>query len=307
MQPFFSVVISVFNKKDHIKDTINSVLNQSFKNIEIIVVDDGSTDGSSQIINDFLDERIKVIRTKNQGASKARNTGITNANTNYIALLDGDDLWHKDFLMHIKEAIAAFPDEKVYATALSQKYPNKTVPVSYSFKQKELYSVRNYFKSSKKYAILSSSSTVFKKDILKTTGNFDPNIISGQDIDLWIRFAMYYNVVFINKPLAIYNHIADSLSNTAYSLTNKSKFDKYLTEEKENKDLKAYLDLNRYSMALLSKFLNDKTRYDYYTSFIDFKNLTVRQTILLKSPKWILKLLLKLKSFRGEKLYYPSN
>lgn len=307
MQPFFSVVISVFNKKDHIKDSINSVLNQSFRNIEIIVVDDGSTDGSSQIINDFLDERIKVIRTKNQGASKARNTGITNANTNYIALLDGDDLWHKDFLMHIKEAIAAFPDEKVYATALSQKYPNKTVPVSYSFKQKKLYSVRNYFKSSKKYAILSSSSTVFKKDILKTTGNFDPSIISGQDIDLWIRFAMYYNVVFINKPLAIYNHIADSLSNTAYSLTNKSKFDKYLTEEKENKDLKAYLDLNRYSMALLSKFLNDKTRYDYYTSFIDFKNLTVRQTILLKSPKWLLKLLLKLKSFRGEKLYYPSN
>lgn len=305
--PFFSVVITVYNKAEFIKNTINSVLNQTFQDFEIIVVNDGSTDASKNIIESFDDKRIKRIDIKNQGASVARNTGITHANSNYIALLDGDDLWNKDFLKHIKEAITAFPKEKVYATALSQKYPNKTVPVSYSFKQKELYSVRNYFKSSKKYAILSSSSTVFEKDILNTTGNFDPCIISGQDIDLWIRFAMYYNVVFINKPLATYNHIADSLSNTAYNLTNKSKFDKYLTEEKENKDLKAYLDLNRYSMALLSKFLNDKTRYDYYRSFIDFKNLTLRQTILLKSPKWLLKLMLKIKSLKGEKLYYPEN
>ncbi|APY07704.1 hypothetical protein BWZ20_05075 [Winogradskyella sp. J14-2] len=303
--PYFSVVITVYNKAEFIKSTINSVLNQTFQDFEVIVINDGSTDESEHIIASFTDKRITLITTLNQGASVARNTGIKASNCNYIALLDGDDLWDRDFLKYIKDAITTFPKEKIYATALSQKYPSKTVPVSYSFKQKKLYAIRDYFRSSKKYAILSSSSTVFEKSIINKTGNFDPSIVSGQDIDLWIRFALKHKVVFINKPLAIYNHVTSSLSNTAYTLKNKSKFDKYLNEEKENEDLKAYLDLNRYSMALLSKFLNDKTCYNYYTSFIDFKNLTARQTVLLKSPKWLLKLLLKLKSFKGEKLYYP--
>lgn len=305
--PFFSVVITVYNKANYIKNTLKSVLNQTFTDFEIIIINDGSSDGSLEVINSFTDKRIRTITIENQGASVARNTGIKEAKAQYIALLDGDDLWKEDYLNSINDAIKSHPENKIFATAIAQKYSKKTVPVSYSFKQNNLYGAYNYFEASKKYSILSGSSIVFNKSILNKTGLFDSNIVSGQDVDLWIRFGIHYDIVFINKTLAIYNHIISSLSNTTLCLKSKPKFDKYFKEEKENKPLKAYLDLNRYSMAILSKFVNDSENFKYYLSHIDLKNLNIRQRLLLKSPKWLLKVLLKLKSLKGEKVYYPEN
>ena len=304
---FFSIVITVYNKADFIKNTINSVLNQTYKNFEIIVVNDGSTDASENIIRSIEDSRIKLINTKNQGASNARNTGINASKHTYIASLDGDDIWHRNYLSQITEAINEFPKEKIFATAVSQQYGAKIKNATYSFKQEKTLEVHNYFKSSRKFSLLTSSSVIFHKSILNKTGLYDPTIISGQDTDMWIRFGMYYKVVFINKPLVIYKHIASSLSNTKFELKNKPKFNKYFKEEKENPLLKSYLDLNRYSMAILSKLQNDEEHFTYYTSQLDTKNISLRQRLLLKSPKWLLKFLLKLKSFKGEKLYYPSN
>jgi glycosyltransferase involved in cell wall biosynthesis len=216
--PDISVVITVYNKAKFIKNTLQSVFNQTFHDFEIIVVNDGSTDNSLDIIKSFNEDRIKLITIENQGASAARNTGINSASADYIALLDGDDLWDKDFLKYIKQAISKFPEEHIFATGLSQKYDKKTVPVAYSFKQNKLFGIHNYFEASKKYAILSSSSVVFHRSVLEKTGQFDPDITSGQDIDLWIRFGMHFNIVFINKPLAIYNHVITSLSKIGLQL-----------------------------------------------------------------------------------------
>ncbi|MFK7831752.1 MAG: glycosyltransferase family 2 protein [Winogradskyella sp.] len=303
---FFSVVISVYNKEAYIKNTLQSVLKQTYKDFEIIVVNDGSTDHSVTVIESLKDKRIKLLTIKNQGASNARNVGIKAATSDYIALLDGDDTWENSYLQFMYDAIREFPEMKVFTAGLAQKYDNKIIPVDYSFKQVTLYDKHNYFNASQKFSIIHSSSIVFHKAILEKTGFFDTSIISGQDTDLWIRFGLYYDILFVNKQLAHYNYYPSSLSNTTFELSKKAKFDKYLVEEKQNKDLKAFLDRNRYSMAILSKVQNDQPHFLYFTSHLDSENLNFRQNLLLKSPKWLLRLLVKLKSLKGEKLYYPN-
>ncbi|WP_422107704.1 glycosyltransferase family 2 protein [Winogradskyella sp.] len=307
MNPSFSVVISVYNKEEHIKKTIDSVLNQTYDNFEIILVNDGSTDNSLEVINSIKDDRIKVISTKNQGASECRNTGIKGASKNYIALLDGDDLWDEEFLEYIQRSILQYPNKMVFSTAIAHKHQNKTVSAIYSFKQQELTKVHNFFESSLNHTILTGSSIVFKREILNTTGYFNPSIVSGQDTDLWIRIGMHYDIVFINKILAYYNYVSGSLSNTTFDISKKPKFDNYLEEETKNKSLKIYIDRNRFPLAILSKLQNNKERFCYYKKSIDPKNLPLRQRVFLKLPKWCLKLLLKLKSLNGKKLYYPTN
>ncbi len=307
MKSFFSVVISVYNKAEYIQKTISSVLNQSFEDFELIVINDGSTDTSEQLINIFKDKRLRLITTQNQGASNARNTGIREASSNYIALLDGDDLWDTDYLKTIHEAIIKYPKIKVFASALAQKYKSKVIPVNYNFTQESLFEVHDYFKSSLKYSLLSSSSIVFNKAILSEIGDFDASIASGQDTDLWIRIGLNFEIVFANKILAFYRHVPNSLSNTTASPERKPKFDKFLDEEKDNIYLKKFIDRNRYAMAILSKLNNNDEYSSYYISNLNTKNISLIQLILLKSPKWLLVLLLKIKSLKGEKTYYPLN
>ena len=304
MNPFFSIVISLFNKEDYIKSTIESVLSQEFRDFEIIIVNDGSTDKSFKIVNAIKDDRIHLICSENQGASIARNTGITLAKAKYVALLDGDDLWDEKFLTNVYDAINTHKSKSIFTTALAQKYEKKIVPVEYNFKQKSKFKIHNYFKSSLKYSILSSSSIVFKKDIIEKIGGFDTSIISGQDTDMWIRIGLEYDIVFINQVLAFYRYVPSSLSNTTFDATKKPNFEKYKIIETENKDLKKLLDINRYSLALMSKINNQMDAYYYYKSQLDSNNLSTLKNILLNSPKWILDILLWLKSFKKEKLYY---
>jgi glycosyltransferase involved in cell wall biosynthesis len=301
----FSVIISVYNKEKYIKATIESVLKQSFENFELIVVNDGSTDQSLEIIERFKDKRIKIISTKNQGASECRNTGMQAASNPFIALLDGDDLWKTNYLETIKVAIQDFPQASVFATAVAHKYDDKIIPATYNFKQNKLSKIRNFFESSLDHTILTSSSIVFKKFILKKTGYFDTSIVSGQDTDLWIRIGLNYDIVFVNEILAYYNYVPESLSNTVFSVKNKPKYDKYFDVEKTNKSLKVYLDRNRFPLAILSKLEKDNERFKFYKNQIEPKNLRPEQRLILTAPRWMVRLLLKLKSLKGEKLYYP--
>jgi len=307
MTPFFSVVVTVYNKTEFILDTLNSVLLQSFQDFEIVVINDGSTDNSKTVIESIEDKRIRLISTSNQGASLARNRGINEANCNFIALLDGDDEWDKDYLKHIHHAISAYPEYSIFTTAVAHKYSKKIVPARYNFSQNKVTSIHNFFESSLDHTILTSSSIVFKKQIIEITGYFDPDIKSGQDTDLWIRIGLHYDIVFIDKILAYYRFVSKSLSNTTFNVGAKPKFDKYLNEEQENKSLKIYVDRNRFPLAILSKLNNDQQSFDYYKNSLDENHLALKQKLLLKSPKWLIKLLLNIKSLKGEKLYYPKS
>ena len=104
-----SIIIPLFNKELFIKQTLLSVLNQTFSEFEIIIINDGSTDKSVTIINDIDDERITLYTTKNKGVSHARNYGISKANTDLIALLDADDLWEPNHLENLDSLIHELP------------------------------------------------------------------------------------------------------------------------------------------------------------------------------------------------------
>ena len=95
----FSVIIPLYNKSHTIERALKSVLNQTYKNFEAIIVDDGSTDNGIEIVNKYTsDARIKILKQKNQGVSIARNEGVKNSLYQYIAFLDADDEWEKDYL-----------------------------------------------------------------------------------------------------------------------------------------------------------------------------------------------------------------
>ncbi|GGG54703.1 glycosyltransferase family 2 protein [Bizionia arctica] len=308
MVPYFSIVISVFNKEDFIYNTINSVINQTYSDFELIIVNDGSSDSSEDIIKSFSDSRIRYIHQENQGAGSTRNNGIKLAKSNLIALLDGDDVWLPNYLESIFNAIKAFPNEHIYTTAIAHNYPKKIVPVTYNFSIDGGVSIKNYLKESLKHTILTSSSIVFKKSVLETTGLFDTSIKSGQDTDLWIRIGMHYPIVFVNQVLVHYTYSDSSLSNSTFNLKAKPKFDKYYLEEEKNKDLKKFIDKNRFSLAILSRLTGDKKSFEFYRSHLNVTNLKLSQRLLIDCPSWLLKLLLKVKTLKGKKVYYrPLN
>src|SRR5690606_13231929 len=116
---------------------------------------------------------------------------------------------------------------------------------------------------------------------------YDTTIKSGQDTDLWIRIGLKYNVVFINKSLVTYRYGRQSLSNRTKNIADKPKYDAYVEMEATHPTLKKFVDLNRFSMAILSKLGNDYESFKRYESAIDYTNLNKKQRFLLKQPAFV--------------------
>ena len=293
----FSVIIPVYNKEKHLSKTIESVLQQSFIDFELIIVNDGATDTSEAIIKGFTDPRINYIKQKNQGVSVARNTGINAANADYIALLDADDIWKEDYLEKIDALIDEYPKQDVFAAVCTIESRGSTYKPTYSIANlspNKSYVV-SYFSSSYINTILTSSSTVLHKDVFETIGYYNPTLPSGEDTDLWIRLGIVYTVVFLNTPLATYRYEITSLSNSSKKVKKALDLDCYEKHISSCKGLKKFLDLNRYSLALHAKIAGDKKDYLKYKKGIDLKNINKKQRFLLSSPSVILGILLRVK------------
>jgi len=291
---YFSVVIPVYNKAAFLKETIDSVLAQSFTDFELILVNDGSTDESAAVIASFKDERIGYFERENGGASVARNFGIDQATSPYITFLDADDYWYPDFLQEMFLGIRRFGDEKIFAGAIEIEMPEKVFPAQYSIDKKNETQIVDYFDASSKTTIICTSCAVFDKSIFEEIGNFDTSIRSGQDTDLWIRMGLVYPVVFCPKVLARYVYDAESLSkNSAYN-NQKLNFAKFEVAEKTNPKLKKFLDHNRFSFAIKSKLNHDTAHFRQYRNGIDLKKLSNKKRILIDLPAWAIQALLQL-------------
>jgi len=292
---FFSVIIPLYNKEKFIENTIQSILDQTFQNFEIIVINDGSTDKSEEKLLKFNDKRIQYFCKTNEGVSIARNLGINKANTNFITFIDADDYWYPDFLAVMHKAIISFPEQKVFSGAIEIETSRKTFPAQYSVAKTNDFQIIDYFKASRKELILFTSCAVFNKSIFDEIGNFDSEIKSNQDTDLWIRIGLVYPVVFTGKILARYVYDANSLSKNNTFLNSKLNFNKFTETEKTNPDLKYILDLNRFSLAIKSKLISDQTLFDYYYRGIDFKTIGYKKRFLLVLPPFLLRLLIQIK------------
>ncbi|UNT64589.1 glycosyltransferase [Acinetobacter towneri] len=211
----FSVVIPLYNKELSIKNTIQSVLNQSYQNFEILIINDGSVDGSVDVVKNIKDERIRLIHQNNQGVSSARNKGIQEAKYEWIAFLDGDDLWESNHLEEIVKMMNIYPTEKVYVTSFEYSDHRRV----YKHKRNNsIFKIENYFKEAMNEDLLWTSIVVVSKDCFKEVGFFNINYNRGEDLDLWSRFAKKFNIVKSIEITAIYRIDAENRTNLSKNL-----------------------------------------------------------------------------------------
>jgi glycosyltransferase involved in cell wall biosynthesis len=291
---FYSIVIPLYNKEKFIQTTLKSVLNQTFIDFEIIVVNDGSTDNSEEVISQINDKRVHYFCKINEGVSSARNFGIEKAKGDYICLLDADDYWEPDFLFEFHSVIHKNGNHNVFSCAIKIEIENKTYSGKYSLPNKTEIQILNYFEASKYQSIISSSSVIFKRCVFEKIGLFDTKIKMDEDTDFWIRVGIEYPIIFINKELAIYkNTDTRSLSKLKKTFRQSLNYSKFIEMEKKNLPLKHFLDLNRFSDAIKAKIYNDSESFNSFYKAINKKNLSFKKRVLLKLPKIFLSILIK--------------
>ncbi|MFT7072319.1 MAG: glycosyltransferase involved in cell wall biosynthesis, partial [Patiriisocius sp.] len=297
--PEFSVVIPVYNKALFLSKTITSVLKQTFEDFELVIVNDGSTDDSEQVIKKFDDPRIVYLKQENQGVSAARNKGVLKAKTKYIALLDADDYWEPNYLEEMDTLTKAHPEESIFAVSFHILERGKFKSPEYSIEDLKQHEVRtvDFFQSSFIECILTSRSTVVTKEAITVAGLYDSKIRSGEDTDVYIRLGLQHKVVFKNTVLATYVINAGSLSTKKIPFDKRLNPLKYKREASSNPAVKKYLDLNSYSLALLANRIADKKAYHSFRDSIAPENLNSKQQFLLNASPFLLNTIFKLKIF----------
>ena len=191
-----SVIIPTFNRKETLKRAIQSVLMQSYTPYEIIVIDDGSDDGTKEWLKDNY-PNVKYIYQMNSGVSSARNKGIKFARGDWIALLDSDDEWLPSKLKDQANEIELNPAAKFLHT--NEIWIRNGVRVNQMKKHKKYGGY--IFEKCLDMCRISPSSVLIKKDIFDEIGMFDETLKVCEDYDLWLRFASKYPVHFLDQPL----------------------------------------------------------------------------------------------------------
>ena len=210
----FSVVIPLYNKAPYILRAIHSVSIQATKNIELIVVDDGSTDHGPDIVRSIHDFRLRLMKQENKGVSEARNAGIRNSRGRIIAFLDADDEWKPGFLKRMKVLVNKYPQAGLYASAYERKHSNgKVEAAKYKFIPPPPWEgiMPNYFKAAA-FGIppVCSSAVCIPRSVLDHVGMFRAGSRMGEDLDLWARIALCYPIAFSTITGAIYHEETDN-------------------------------------------------------------------------------------------------
>ncbi|MGM0568516.1 MAG: glycosyltransferase family 2 protein, partial [Elusimicrobiota bacterium] len=167
--PKYSVIIPVYNRPELIREAAESVLHQTYRNFELIIIDDGSTDSTPEAVKSFRDPRIKYIRQKNAGPAAARNRGVRISSGKYIAFLDSDDRWLKYKLSETDKAIEENPDYYIYHTQEKWYRKGKILNQKKKHKKPQGY----VFENCLKLCCISISTVVVRRSLFEKVGFFD--------------------------------------------------------------------------------------------------------------------------------------
>ncbi len=302
----FSVVIPLYNKEKYIQKAVQSVLDQTYSNFELIVIDDGSTDLSLSKLEIFNDVRIKIISQENAGVSKARNFAVEVASFEYIAFLDADDWWHKDFLLEMESLISEFSNAAVYSSSYFKVKNGKNISANIGVTADFKRGYINYYEvySNTFWVPVNCSFVVVKKTIFEELGGFNSKLKFGEDLDLWVRFSLKNKFAFINKCLAYSNQDVEvnsrALGNKLWKKEEHVIFNlDYLAEiEKNNSQLKFLLDGLR--IRSLHNFYRKKENYKEVLkilSKIDFSKQDFIYYFYYKFPRFMTEFYFGLKVF----------
>ncbi len=244
-----SVVIPLYNKAQSIQKTLDSVLAQTYKDFEIVVVDDGSTDDSARVVEELMKnspslqggDRGRLIRKPNGGVSSARNAGILAAKGEYIAFLDGDDLWHPEYLETLHQLIVDYPDAALYGIGCTKICGDMILEKILSSNERgEIEDVWKHYPS----CWTGSSSCSSRKRLIEV-GLFDTRMTHGEDIDMWWRLLLSGKGVFDNRVLAYYRQDTENRAmNRVIPLEKHIPYymEKYAEARANNMDFRRFFD-----------------------------------------------------------------
>lgn len=200
-----SVVITCFNYGKYLRHCIESVLGQTYTDFEIIVVNDGSTDNTEEIMNEYLAHpRIIYIKQQNSGQTVAKNLGIKQSSGSFVAFLDADDLWCCEKL---EKQMALFARKDVAVAFSKARYINEEGEEIQNFKLSGKYLIPRAGKVTDFLLFdnfIPFSSAVVRRECLKRVGAFDESLKMGIDWDLWLRISTGYEFAFVDEPLLSY-------------------------------------------------------------------------------------------------------
>lgn len=203
--PFFSIVIPLYNKSKYIQTTLNSILSQTFMDYEIVVVNDGSTDDSLDIVNKYDSSKVRIFTQVNQGVSIARNLGIKKSKGQWIAFIDADDIWDEKYLEKAFNTIKSFPkaeilgmNYKVDSESRSQESgrdPDIGPNSGYIY---------NYFKLCLSRYLFNSSSVIVKRECFDIVGYFSTILKEAEDLEMWYRLIKQFTLCYNSEILSFY-------------------------------------------------------------------------------------------------------
>ena len=207
-----SVIIPVYNRENMIGNAIESVLSQSHSNLELMVIDDGSTDNTKDILKSFDDDRIVLIETNHNGAYVARNIGIENSRGEYLAFLDSDDVWLPGKLQ--KQVVVAKNNhvDFVFTNGYILKESESGYRMYLAIKaDSDRYRGKRYAELLRQ-DFIATSSVMLKRNIIDDVGYFIAENRGVLDYEMWLRIARKYEIDFMVEPLFLYKSHSNSLS-----------------------------------------------------------------------------------------------
>lgn len=217
MKPKISVITPLFNKQKTVNRAVNSVLLQTFTNLELLIINDGSTDNSIEALKCFDDSRMRIIHQKNAGPGAARNRGVKEAKGNFVAFLDADDEWLPEFIEMTYKALKNNPDCDLCVTSFF--YSNTVNIASYEYDEGKwsLPANLNPIEFKEHLDSLHSAGTLLcKREIVELYDGFYENKCTyGEDAYLWLKVILNSQIYRLNTPLFIYHTEASELSCTS--------------------------------------------------------------------------------------------
>ena len=213
-KPTISVIIPLYNKEREIEGTVRSVLAQTRLPEEIVVVDDGSTDRSAEIVRKIASPLVRLIPQANAGECAARNRAIAEARSEYVALLDADDEWEPGFLAEIESLIGEFPGCGVYCTGFTIVSHDGRFPAP-GLDRRGI--VENFFRDSAHRYIAIPSASCIPRTVFDTVGGFPEGMKIAGDLYMWIKIGRHYRVCYSPERLVRYSKVASNRSASSYT------------------------------------------------------------------------------------------
>jgi glycosyltransferase involved in cell wall biosynthesis len=239
-KPAVSIIIPTYNRRQLIARSIKSVLNQTYQNFELIIVDDGSTDGTEEVVAAFNDQRIRYVRREeNKGEAAARNMGIKAARCDYIAYQDSDDEWLPEKLARQMKLLEdASPQVGVIYTGFWKAENRRKTYIPFSWVNQKNGDIH---KELLKGNFIGSPVALIKKECFDNVGLFDERLHNLVDWEMWLRISRRYHFRCVDEPLAIAHYDSDNVSDNSDSLIDAMELvlEKNRDEFKEEKKLLA--------------------------------------------------------------------